>query len=248
MERPMNRRLLFTLSSLVFSALVALPRTALAQPPPPELLERLSHFAHFTEGLFKSASYHVEQSIFELDGDGKVSSAKTSVARVESDGKTARTVVERCIKDGKDVTAEEQENVAKDEADHAKKKGKGDGDPELTLPFISDAYDYDEVATDAADPTRVEIAFSPKKPDKHTVEGKAWVDTKNGTLLSVGVKLSKPPALVDWVHFTVEFGAPTPSGPAVSRIAFEAKGGLLFIHKHVRGEVKMGDYKIGSGS
>jgi hypothetical protein len=242
----MNRP--FLLSLLACSALTAaFPRAALAQPPPPELLDRLSHFAHFTEGLFEHASYHIEQSIDELDGDGKVSSSKKSVGHVESDGKTARTVIERCIKDGKDVTAEEQEKVAKDEAEEKKKKGKGD-DEQLTLPFISDAYDYDEVATDAADPTRVEIAFSPKKPDKHMVEGKAWVDTKNGTLISVGVKLSKPPTFVDWVHFTVEFGALTPSGPAVSRIAFEAKGGLLFIHKHVRGEVKMGDYRIGSGS
>jgi hypothetical protein len=246
----MNRRFLFTLlSSVAFATLLTLPRTALAQPPAPELLERLSHFAHFTEGLFKRASYHVEQVTEELDGDGKVSSSKRSLAHVESDGTRARTIVERCIKDGKDVTAEEQENVAKEEAEQEKKKGKKGGDDEqLTLPFVSDAYDYDEVATDTADPTRVEIAFTPKKPNKHMVEGKAWVDTKNGTLISVGVKLSKPPALVDWVHFTVEFGAPTPSGPAVSRIAFEAKGGLLFIRKHVRGEVKMGDYKIGSGS
>jgi hypothetical protein len=143
------------------------------------------------------------------------------------------------------VTAEEQEKARKGEAERTKKeKEHKKDDDDLALPFSSDGYVYDQVSVDAADPTRVEISFMPKKPGKHSVEGKVWVDTTTGTILSAGAKLSKPPTFVDWVHFTVELGAKTPLGPAISRLTFEGKGGLLFIRKHFRGEVKMSDYRF----
>jgi hypothetical protein len=63
-------------------------------------------------------------------------------------------------------------------------------------------------------------------------------------VISTGVKLSKPPTFVDWVHFTAEFSEKTPLGPALSHLTFEAKGGILFIRKHFRGEVTMKDYRI----
>jgi hypothetical protein len=221
---------------------VALPRTASAQPPDPALLERLSHQAKAFDELGKHASFHSLARIEELDGDGKVTSTQIQQSRIEADGKTAHEVVEHATKDGKDVTAEQQEKTRKEEADAAKEK-KADGEG-LTIPFASDAYVYDQVGVDTADPTRVEISFTPKKPTKHTVEGKAWVDTTSGTILSAGAKLSKPPTFVDWVHFTVELGAKTPLGPAMSHLTFEVKAGLLFIRKHIRGEVTMSDYRI----
>jgi hypothetical protein len=231
---------------------VAFPRSASAQPPDPALIERLSHHVEAINQLGKRASLHLESLMEELDGDGKVSSTTIEQSRVEADGKATHQIVEKAVKDGKDVTAEEQEKVKKEEAEEAANKAnkngakKGDG-PDLAFPFSSSAsndYVYDQVNVDAADPTRVEIAFTPKKPSKHTVEGKAWVDTTTGTILSAGAKLSKPPTFVDWVHFTVELGAKTPLGPAMSHLTFEAKGGLLFIRKHVRGEVKMTDYRV----
>jgi hypothetical protein len=235
------------LSLSVLALTIALPRVANAQPPDPALIERLSHHVEAINQMGKRASLHLESRMEELDGDGKVSSTMTQQARVEADGKTAHQVVEKAVKDGKDVTAEEQEKVKKEEAEEAAKKDekKGDG-PNLALPFSSTSSDYvyDQVAVDPADPTRVEIAFTPKKPSKHTVEGKAWVDTTTGTIISAGAKLSKPPTFVDWVHFTIEMGAKTPLGPAMSHLTFEAKGGLLFVRKHVRGEVKMTDYQL----
>lgn len=61
---------------------------------------------------------------------------------------------------------------------------------------------------------------------------------------TVGARLSKPPTFVDWAHFTVEFGAKTPLGPAMSRITFEAKEGFLFLFRHhIRGELRMSDYR-----
>ena len=58
----------------------------------------------------------------------------------------------------------------------------------------------------------MQIAFKPKTPDSHSFEGKVWVDATNAKILTASVRLSKPPMLVDWVHFTAEFG-PTPAGP-----------------------------------
>jgi hypothetical protein len=132
-----------------------------------------------------------------------------------------------------------------DSADEAEKKDEESLSIDPPFSSSSNDYVYDQIATDLTYPTRVEIAFTPKKPNSRTVEGTAWVDTASGTLLTAGAKLSKPPAFVDWIHFTVEFGANTPLGPAMSRIGFEVKGGFLFfIRKHVRGEVKMTDYRI----
>jgi hypothetical protein len=220
---------------------LALPRPAAAQPPDPDLLERLSHHVKAFDEMGRHASLKLETLTEELDGSGKVSSTETRESRVEADGKRAHEIVEHAVKDGRDVTAEEQEKVKKHEEEAAsKKKEEGEG---LSFPFASDAYVYDQVGMDAADPLRVEISFTPKSATRHTLEGRVWVDTAKGTILSGGAKLSKPPAFVDWVHFTVELGAKTPLGPAISHLTFEVKGGLLFIRKHIRGDIKMSDYR-----
>ena len=168
-------------------------------------------------------------------------------SHVEWAGTTRHTVVERCEKDGKDVTAEEQDEMRKREANDGKEKG-GVRDPRLRSPLLlaeQSRYVFDQTAVDPANPARVEIAFTPRKADAHTVEGAAWVDTGSATVLSAGVKMSKPPTFVDWAHITVEIDAPTPLGPAISHLTFEVKGGFLFlVHRHVRGEVKFSNYRI----
>jgi hypothetical protein len=237
---------LSVISGAAVALVCALPRVASAQPPDPALLERISHHIKTLDVIEKRASVRVEQITEELDGEGKISSTKKQLSHIEADGTSAHEIVDRCTKDGKDVTAEAQEEVKKAEAEQAKEKkkdGKDEGEA-LTLPFASDGYAYDQIAVDQADPTRVEISFVPKTPTKHTVEGNVWVDTTSGTIISAGAKLSKPPTFVDWVHFTVELGAKTPLGPAMSRLTFEAKAGILFIKKHIRGEVKMTDYRL----
>jgi hypothetical protein len=233
-----------SLAAAGFALVVASP--ASAQPPDPALMERLTHHLDAIKEIGKRASLHLDLRTEELDGDGKVSSTETQTSRVEPGGDHPHETIEHATKDGKDTTAEAREKAKKDEEEAAKKKGKDD-DPKLTLPFEASSasvYSYDQVSTDAADPTRVEIAFSPRKPDKHTVEGKAWVDTTTGTILSAGVKMSKPPTFVDWVHFTVELGEKTALGPALSRMTFEVKGGILFFKKHLRGEIRMSDYHL----
>lgn len=218
-------------------------RTASAAPPDPDLLARLSHDEQALEAAGRSASYRAEETIEELDGDGKVTSTKKTHYRVESDGKKSHKIVETAIQDGKDVTAEEREKVRAKEAKAAQRKL---SEEERILPFAPRSqvrYTYDQVAVDPANPAYVEIAFAPKSPDGHTFEGKAWVDTVNARILSASVKLSEPPTFVDWVHFTVEFGA-TPVGHALSHLSFEGAGGLLFIHKHFRGEIKMSGFRV----
>jgi hypothetical protein len=105
-------------------------------------------------------------------------------------------------------------------------------------------YDFDVVETDVADPSRVRIAFTPKVTADDTVEGSAWVDTKTGTVVSAGFKLSKPPTFVDYVHITVEFGAPTKLGPAISHVSLSGKGGFLFFRKEFRANATLSGYAI----
>jgi hypothetical protein len=235
-------------------AMAAFPRAARAQPPDPDLLLRLSHHAAVLEKLLNQASFAVEQEVNQVDGDGKVTSTRLTTSHVTFDGRTSHETVDRCVKDGQDVTAEQRETVRKaeekEEADRkqGKKSSEGDDVSGLKIPFLASEqplYVFDETKVDPADPSRVEISFVPKHPDKSSVEGAAWVSTTDGTILSSGVKLSKPPTFVDFVHLTVEFGEKTPLGPALSRLTFDAKGGFLFlIHKHYKGELKMSDYRV----
>jgi outer membrane lipoprotein-sorting protein len=220
---------------------LASSRVAHATPPDPALLEKLAHNEQEIEATAKRATYHAEEVVEQLDGDGKVASTKTSHYHVELDGTTRHHVIDNAVEDGKDVTAKEQEEARSKEAERASKKKK---DPQV-WPFApgSEAkYDYDQVAVNPAHPDMVEIAFKPKSPDSETFEGKVWVDATNGKILSASVRMSKPPMLVDWVHLTAEFSS-TAAGPALSRITFEGSGGLLFIHKHFRGHVAMSDWR-----
>ncbi len=235
-EERMHR---FLLSGAFGVAFALLPSAAAALPPDPALLERLSRHVNALEEIAKHSSFRVDERTEELDGSGRVSSTLSQQSRVEADGKTTQAVIERAVKDGKDVTAEQQaKSKERDAAKKQKKEGEG-----LAIPFASDAYVYDQIGVDPANPARVQISFVPKNPTKRTLEGSAWVDAASGTILSGGAKMSKPPSFVDWVHFTVELGAPTPQGPALTHLTFEAKGGVLFVRKHVRGDIKMSDYR-----
>ena len=105
-------------------------------------------------------------------------------------------------------------------------------------------YVFDLVEVDRVDPSRVRIAFAPKVKEDDTIEGSAWVDTKTGTLLSAGFKLSKTSMFIDHVNVTVEFGAPTALGPAPSRVVVDGEGGVLFFRKHFRGSATISQYRI----
>jgi hypothetical protein len=237
---PPRKAALAGFVALALCGVVAASRTARAAPPDPDLLARLALNEQQIEATTRRASYRAEEFVEQVDGDGKVSSTKTTRYRVEADGTTVHRIVETAVEDGKDVTADEQEKVRGKEAERASKKH-----DETVWPFAPGSqarYTYDQLALDPARPGYVQIAFAPKNPDSHSFEGKVWVDVASARILTASVRLSKPPMLVDWVHFTAEFGS-TPAGPALSHLTFEGAGGLLFVRKHFRGHVKTSDWR-----
>jgi hypothetical protein len=231
------------LAWLVFAGLVLRARVAVAQPPDPELMARIAVHAEAIERMRTHASYAVDGVLERIDGDGKVDRTKRMSARIEADGEVARVVVVKCTEDGKDCTQDARKDAKEGNLRTKEERAK----KYLDMPFrasVQPLYTFDQIAVDPRDPSRVEIAFAPKQPDEHSSEGTAWFDTKTATLLSAGFKLSRPGFLVDYVHFTIELAQPTPLGPALSRVTVDGKGGILFFHKHFRGEAKLFDYTI----
>jgi hypothetical protein len=90
----------------------------------------------------------------------------------------------------------------------------------------------------------VRIAFSPKVRAEDAIEGSAWVDKRDGTLISARFGLAKTPMFVDYMHFSIEFGALTPLGPAVSVVLVEGKGGLPLFRKLFRGAARLSEYSV----
>ncbi len=240
--RAHTARMRFVVALLLFAATLS-ARTARAQPPDPDLLARLAVHAEAIEKMRTHASYLLEGELDSLDGDGKVDTVKKMTARVVADGERARLVVLKCTEDGKDAT-ESARKDAKAGNDRTKEQR---AKSHVEMPFLASVqahYVFDQIAVDAADPTRVQISFVPKEPSEHTSEGSAWIDTKTATLVSAGFKLSKPGFFVEYVHLTIELGVMTELGPAISRVTVDGKGGLLFFHKHFRGEATLSEYRI----
>jgi hypothetical protein len=232
------------LAATATSALVAfLPSTASAQPPSPELMARLASNAAKFLSLRTHASYSIDGRMVMLDRQGNPDSVKEMTARVDADGKDSRFTVIRYLEDGEDKTADAQEEARKKAAQRKKENKK-----RLPIPILADEqprYVFDQPETDPADPARVRITFVPKAPDEDTIEGSAWVDSRTANLISVGFKMSKPPMFVDYVHVTLEFGAPTALGPAISRVIADGDGGVLFFYRrHFHATATVSNYRF----
>jgi len=216
---------------------------ARAQPPSPELMAKLAAASEGFDEIRKRASYSVEHRLETIDREGHVVGVEAADLRMERDGVHPRVVVLRATKDGKDWTEQARNRAREDEAKAASDPKKG----RLDIPFLASEqprYVFDVVETDAAHSERVRIAFMPKEADAHTVEGSAWVDAAAGRFLSAGIKVSRPGLFVDYIHVTLEVGATTALGPALSRITFEGEGGFLLLHKHFRGSEVFSDYRV----
>ena len=215
-------------------------RTALAQPPSPEVMARLADYAARLDTMRTHASYRFEGELSTLDRQGNQDSLKAVKGRVDADGKAAHTTVLSYTEDGDDRTQYAQKKALERESRKSDK-------PRIRLPILADEqprYFFDQVDADTADPSRVKITFVPKTPGSGTIEGSAWIDARTGTLLSAGFKLSKPSTFVDYVHFSVEFRDTTSLGPAISSIEVEGQSGFLFFHKRFRGKAFVYDYAI----
>jgi hypothetical protein len=233
------------LAALSLAAVVLVTPSLEAQPPPSDLMARLGAYAERFETLRKNASYTVEGKLDSLDGNGRTDSTKFMRARVDSDGHKTQLSILQYLEDGHDKTAEAKDKQKKRESDAAH-------DPPShkrawRMPFHpgeQPRYYFNQVEVDAQNPSRVRIAFVPKIVEDDTIEGSAWVDVRAGTLVTTGFKLSKPPSIVDSVHVTMMFGEATTLGPAPSRIAIDATGGVLFLRKRYHGEATLSQYRI----
>jgi hypothetical protein len=231
------------LSALVILAAALFVHRSYAQPPDPGVLARVAVHAAAIERMRTHANYAIEGELDSLDGDGKVDGVKKMTARIVADGERTRLVVVKCTDDGKDTT----EQARKDARAGNEKTKEERAKQHVEMPFLAEAqphYVFDQIAVDPADPNRVQISFVPREPNEHTSEGSAWIDAKTGTLISAGFKLSKPGFFVEYVHLTIELGAMTELGPAISRVTVDGKGGILFFRKHFRGEATLSDYSI----
>ena len=238
-----RRALLLALSGALVLAFAITTRLARAQPPAPELLARLAVHAAAIEKMRLHSSYVIDGEMESLDGDGKVDGVKKFLGRVDGDGELPRIVVVKFTEDGKDKTDEMRKQV-KESNDKTKEERAKE---HLEMPFllaVQPHYVFDQVAVDTADPSRVQISFVPREPSEHTSEGSVWVDTKAGTILTAGFKLSKPGFFVDYVRITMEFGEKSDLGPAISKVTLDGKGGILFIRKRFHGTAFLSEYRI----
>ncbi|HEX4448139.1 MAG TPA: hypothetical protein VH044_15430 [Polyangiaceae bacterium] len=220
--------------------LMVFPAPARAQAPSADLMARLASNAARYLSMRTRASYSIDGRMEMLDGEGKANSVKEMKARVEANGVDAHFVVVRYVEDGEDKTADAQKEARKKAQE--RKSGK---EKRLSIPILAEEqprYVFDQLESDPADPDRVRIGFVPKVPKDDTIEGSAWIDSRSANLISVGFKISKPPMFVDFVHVTLEFGAPTAIGPAVSRVVADGDGGLLFFRKRFHATATLSDY------
>ncbi len=233
------------LAPLAIALSLTAARTARAAPPSADLMKKLSAHAAGFEKMKKHASYAVAGKLEGLSRDATTAeSVKQMQARVVADGTKVRFDIVHYEEDGADKTEEAKKKQREREAERAKKN---EPKKDFHMPFLDTElahYDFDQSEVDPADPNRVKITFVPKQRAETTIEGSAWVDAAQGTVLSAGFKMSKTPAFVDYVHITVEFGAPTALGPAVSRVHLDGKGGILFWAKLFRLDANITNYAI----
>jgi hypothetical protein len=228
---------------LVFSVLLY-AGTSRADPPSPELMSKLAAYAAHFEMQRTHASYAVEGRLDLLDGNGKVDSTRELKAHVDADGTDAKLTVVSYFEDGKDKTQDAMRDARASDEKSKKDRENGKG---IKMPIRADQqarYVFDQVETDPKNPAYVRLTFVPKERSDDTIEGSAWVDAADGTIVSAGFKLSRPAIFVDFVHVSVEFGAQTSLGPALSKISIEGKGGILFFRKHYRASATLSDYRV----
>ncbi len=220
-------------------------RSARATAPSPDLIRKLSAHAAGFETMKKHASYALDGKMEGLSRDAtKTESVKEMQARVVADGTKVKFDIVHYEEDGADKTQEAKKKQRDREAERAKKN---EPKRDFHMPFLDTEqarYTFDQTEVDPNDPNRVKITFVPKERAEDTIEGSAWVDAAQGTVLSAGFKMSKTPAFVDYVHITVEFGARTPLGPAVSSFHLDGKGGILFWAKVFRVNASVSNYTI----
>ena len=236
---------------LALAAMSALPSAEGAayaeEAPDPALgplLAKLAQHAQSFEEMKKRGSFTVNGKVEELDGKGHVDGTKEMVLRVTATPAERLTEIVRYVEDGEDKTDIARRKMAKQKAekeDTSKKKR------DLHLPFLPSEqphYTFALAERDPAAPGHVRVIFTPRVPAEDAYKGSAWVDEPSGQVLTLGFSPSKNPTFVDHVDVTMRFDHATSLGRAPSSLSFDARGGLLVIHKHYRGNVAILDPRV----
>jgi hypothetical protein len=192
------------------------------------LLDRLAGHAARFEQMKVKAAYTLVGHMDELDRKGHVDGTKEIELRVTPPSSD----ILRYTEDGRDKTADARAKAAERNAKPSAKKR------DFHLPFLASEqgrYAFSLVERDPQIPTNVRIAFAPHTPAEDAYKGSAWIDEKDGEVLSMGFSLSKNPSVIDHVDATLVFSLPTALGRAPSKLTFEATGGFLFLRKRYRG-------------
>lgn len=221
------------------------PQGAVAPVPSTALLGLLATQAEQFEEMKKRGSYTASGVLEQVDGKGDVAGRKEVVLKVVATGAAPKTDIVSYKEDGQDKTAEAR---TKAEARKAEKAAEKKPAKDLFhLPFLSTEqpkYSFALGARDPRDASRVLVQFEPREPTEGAIKGSAWVDEKTGEILTMGFSLSKNPTFIDHVDVTVRFDTKTPLGRAPSRIEFQARGGMLFIHERYRGSISIADARL----
>jgi len=205
------------------------------------LMPKLQASSARFEAMLEKASFTVALRVESFDRAGKVREVKDGAFRLRAAGLRHRVEVLRYSENGRDLTAEARAKARESEGE------KPDPDDQVHMPFLASEvskYVFRTGETDVRDRARVRIYFRAKKPARTLFDGSAWVDSRTGEVLSMGVSPSKRALFVDRLGITLEFGVPTKEGPAVSRIDFDGEGGFWFFHERFHGSALLSEYAI----
>jgi uncharacterized protein YciI len=227
------------------------PAAAATNAVPEMLMAGLAQHAARFEEMKKRGAFTMTGRMEEVDGDGKASDWKEIQLRsTPTPAPMDRiTNVIRYVDNGKDETADAQKRANERRAKRLKDPDKQaeERKKDLRLPFLASEqarYVFHVAEHDASNPARLRVAFVPKTPAEDAIKGSAWVDTNEREVLSIGFSLSKNPTFVDHVEITIVFGLPTELGRAPSQLAFDGRGGFLFIRKHFRGTATLSEPRV----
>ncbi len=211
-------------------------RDAVAEPAAGDLsllLPKLGQHAARFEEMKKRGSFTLRGKMEEVDGQGAASSTKEVLLRSVASPGARTTEILRYTEDGADKTGE-----AKAKAEKRRAEGKKDKKRDLHLPFLASEqprYVFAIAERDAQRPSRVRVTFTPREAAEDAFKGSAWVDEPSGEVLTIGFSPTKTSMFVDQIDVTMRFELQTALGRAPSNITFEARGGVLFFRKRVRG-------------
>lgn len=221
-------------------------RDAAAEPAAPDLallLPKLGQHAARFEEMKKRGTFTLRGRMEEVDGQGVASSTKEVLLRSVATPGARTTSILRYTEDGADKTGE-----ARAKAEKRRAEGKKEKKRDVHLPFLASEqprYVFGIAERDAQKPSRVRVTFTPKEAAEDAFKGSAWVDEPSGEVLTMGFSPTKTSMFVDQIDVTMRFELQTPLGRAPSTISFEARGGVLFFRKRVRGSGTISDPSLG---